>query len=409
MEQRNLCFLTLLRDAVTGVCSPEAMALTKDMDRTLQDQVLELARLHNLFPLLAEQLMRLHPPGLEQMALRACVMEALVRQTMATQSLLTLTRALEQAGVPALVVKGAVCRSLYPSPDLRPSSDEDILIPPELQSAAESVLMKLGYRLAQEEENPEDPVRTWYRDQLRVELHRSLCGALTIAGQTVEPWFDGCFSRSMVWNVGEGEVLTLGIKDHMLYFLLHYYKHFLAGGVGIRQLCDICLFAGRFGVEMDWTELWQVLEQLSLDCLVWNLIDLGIRYLGLDPQAVPEPPRSLRADSEALLLDMLDAGVFGSSTMERKHSSRMTIQAASAQSRHAGTLWTALFPPARSLQRRFPYLRRWPWLLPAAWCARGFGYLREGKDAGGRAVTAARIGRQRLELLEQYGLLNHKT
>ena len=113
MEQRNLCFLTLLRDAVTGVFSPEAMALTKDMDRTLQDQVLELARLHNLFPLLAEQLMRLHPPGLEQTALRACVMEALVRQTMATQSLLTLTRALEQAGVPALVVKGAVCRSLY--------------------------------------------------------------------------------------------------------------------------------------------------------------------------------------------------------------------------------------------------------------------------------------------------------
>ena len=242
-----------------------------------------------------------------------------------------------------------------------------------------------------------------------MELHRSLCGALTIAGQTVEPWFDGCFSRSMVWNVGEGEVLTLGIQDHMLYLLLHFYKHFLAGGVGIRQLCDICLFAGRFWVEMDWTELWQVLEQLSLDCLVWNLMDLGIRYLGLDPQAVPEPPRSLRADSEALLLDMLDAGVFGSSTMERKHSSRMTIQAASAQSRRAGTLWTALFPPARSLQRRFPYLRKWPWLLPAAWCARGFGYLREGKDAGGRAATAARIGRQRLELLEQYGLLNHKT
>mgnify|MGYP000793479473 CR=1 FL=1 len=46
--------------------------------------------------------------------------------------------------------------------------------------------------------------------------------------------------------------------------------------------------------------------------------------------------------------------------MERKHSSHMTIQAASAQSRRAGTLWTALFPPARSLQGRFPYLRRCP-------------------------------------------------
>lgn len=88
------------------------MALAKDMDRSAQDQVLELARLHNLFPLLAQQLMRLHPPGLEAAALRACTVEPWSRQTMATQSLLTLTRALEQASVPALVIKGAVCRSV---------------------------------------------------------------------------------------------------------------------------------------------------------------------------------------------------------------------------------------------------------------------------------------------------------
>ena len=121
-----------------------------------------------------------------------------------------------------------------------------------------------------------------------------------------------------------------------------------------------------------------------------------------------QPPHIPEADSGALLLDMLDAGVFGASTMERKHSGHMTIQAASAQSRRAGTLWTALFPPARSLQGRFPYLRRWPWLLPAAWCARGFGYLREGRRRR-PAATAARIGRQRLEPLEQYGLLDRKA
>ncbi len=70
---------------------------------------------------------------------------------MATQSLLTLTRALEQASVPALVIKCAVCRSLYPSPDLRPSSDEDILIPPESPVRGGSGLETLGYRLAKEE------------------------------------------------------------------------------------------------------------------------------------------------------------------------------------------------------------------------------------------------------------------
>ena len=65
-------------------------------------------------------------------------------------------------------------------------------------------------------------MRTWYTDRPRVELHRSLCGDLTIARQRVEPWFDGRFSRCIVWNVGEGEVLTLGIQDHILYLLLHF-------------------------------------------------------------------------------------------------------------------------------------------------------------------------------------------
>lgn len=47
--------LALLRDGLYGVCSQESRELAANMDRVLQDQVLELARLHNLFPLLAQQ------------------------------------------------------------------------------------------------------------------------------------------------------------------------------------------------------------------------------------------------------------------------------------------------------------------------------------------------------------------
>ena len=53
MELRDRCFLALLRDGLYGVCSQESRELAANMDRVLQDQVLELARLHNLFPLLA--------------------------------------------------------------------------------------------------------------------------------------------------------------------------------------------------------------------------------------------------------------------------------------------------------------------------------------------------------------------
>ena len=321
MKLRDLCFLTLLRDAMAGTCSTEAATLAKSMDWTLENQVLELAQLHHVFPLLAQQLLLLNPPDLRRDVLRHWAMETLARQAMATQALLVLTGALEKAGIPALVVKGAVCRSLYPSPDLRPSSDEDILIQPEDLPAAEQVFRSLGYCL---QSSPEDSVQIWYANPLRVELHCSLCGSMTIAGQAVQPWFDACFSRSISWNVGEGTVRTLAQQDHFLYLILHFYKHFLTGGVGIRQLCDICLFAGKQQANLDWSSLWTELETLSLACLTWNMLDLGIRYLGLDSRAVPKPERIPAADSEDLLQDILEAGVFGSSSLERKHSSRIT-------------------------------------------------------------------------------------
>ncbi len=80
---------------------------------------------------------------------------------------------------------------------------------------------------------------------------------------------------------------------------------------------------------MDWPALWGTLTAMHLERLVWNMMDLGVRYLGLAPHMVWGPPELPKADSEALLLDILDAGVFGSSTMERKHSSLITIRAAS--------------------------------------------------------------------------------
>ncbi len=49
MELRDRCFLALLRDGLYGVCSQESRELAANMDRVLQDQVLELARLHNFF------------------------------------------------------------------------------------------------------------------------------------------------------------------------------------------------------------------------------------------------------------------------------------------------------------------------------------------------------------------------
>lgn len=400
------CFLNLLHDSLTARQSSRTEEMLLALTPDDMDRLIMLAQTHSLLPLIGDQLLSLNPPEELREPLRHAVVQATVRSMQVTYRLLELMEAFEQAGVRALVVKGAICRSLYPNPDLRCSSDEDILVHPEDYDRAESILFSRGFVRA-EGEAAEAQVHTWFARGIHIELHRSLFGDFRAAGKSVEDSFRDCFERMTSWNVSGGHLNTLCIQDHMLYLILHFYKHFLAGGVGIRQVCDICLFAAKNSQSLCWDALWQELRELSADVLVRNIFHIGTDCLGLNLTApwadwLPEP------DSEALLLDVLDAGVFGASTMERKHSSRMTLQAAADGKQSAGTVRSAAFPSAADLQGRYPYLKKLPWLLPVAWVQRGWKYAREGENVGSRAAASAAIGRQRLKLLERYGLIQSR-
>ena len=110
---------------------------------------------------------------------------------------------------------------------------------------------------------------------------------------------------------------------------------------------------------------------------------------------------------EPLLEDMLDAGVFGGSTMERKHSSLVTMGAAQGKGEKSSLLGT-VFPGEAQLSGRYPWLKGRPWLLPAAWGLRIGGYVREGGSLRKRASDSATLGKQRVALMGQYGLIPEK-
>jgi hypothetical protein len=92
------------------------------------------------------------------------------------------------------------------------------------------------------------------------------------------------------------------------------------------------------------------------------------------------------------------------------HSSNMTLNAVSAgkKGKHSdGNVIRTIFPSRHSLEGRFPYLRRMPFLLPVAWASRIIGYAKETMtepDSGASEVL--RIGSQRVELLRQYDIID---
>ena len=67
----------------------------------------------------------------------------------------------------------------------------------------------------------------------------------------------------------------------------------------------------------------------------------------------------------------------------------------------------ALLPSAKKLSGRYPWLEKRPWLLPAAWAARIGTYLKtRGKYGEQSPAASLRIGKERVELLRAYGVID---
>ena len=110
-----------------------------------------------------------------------------------------------------------------------------------------------------------------------------------------------------------------------------------------------------------------------------------------------------------LLLDLLSGGLYGDASMSRKHSSNITLEAVAAQKAGKtarGAFAASVFPTASKLEGRYPYLKKYPYLLPVAWCSRLLHYGKESRNAGGnKASDALKIGAERVELLKNYGII----
>lgn len=357
-----------------------------------------LAAEQKALPMAADVLAPVLPPSV-----RKAAMQGMSVQLRHSAAFLDLYESLEKKGLRPLVVKGIVCRRLYPKPDLRMSADEDLLVRqadfPALLEALRGAGMEIDREDAEQVVACRDPAAGLY-----LELHRSLFPASSQAYGGLNRFFEGAFDRA----AEDGGVWTLCPEDHLLYLILHSFKHFLHSGFGIRQVCDICLFAAAHGGEADWRTLGARLEEARADLFAANLLAIGREYLGIQPvPAVESWLAGFETDCGDLLEDLLSGGIYGGSTQERQHSSRITLNAMleGTGTRGAKRLLRTVFPPKEDLVGTYPWLERQPWLLPAAWLRRIGRYQKENRGRKGAARESIAIGEHRVELLKKYRII----
>ena len=415
MDHVQILFLEALHAALKGRQVDWTSLTTEEYTALMQ-----LAGTQFVLPMVYEAVyscpaVRALPPQIT-LPYRQQTMYQVAIQAQKTADFLALYRALAGQGLNPMVVKGLSCRVLYPNPDSRASADEDLLIDPAEFRTYHAALLGCGFSTDRPEDQLEQGHDTPYRSQedplFMIELHRYLFEPDAEAFGGLNDYFTDAKDRSTTIELSGVTLRTMGHNDHLFYLVLHAYKHFLHSGFGLRQLCDICMFATHYGSQLDWVQFSVNLHSLNLYRFVSALFTIGRQYLGFDPEAacMPEGWISDHIDTDHLLQDLLGAGVFGNSSMSRKHSANMTLDAVAAEK--TGTkqrgIMKSLFPSAKELSHRYHYLEKQPWLLPFAWADRivKYGMETASADADNSAAESLRIGRERIELLREYGIID---
>jgi hypothetical protein len=280
--------------------------------------------------------------------------------------------ALEEAGIPCLVLKGpSIARWLFKPEEARTYVDCDLLVPPDGFDSAVEVLTQVGFH----PDLDEAAMPGWWRehaltafhtdDGAMVDLHRNLPG---VEVDDERLWATLSTSTDEI-TLGDRTARTLSRPARLMHATLHAAQH---GGTG-RDL-EVLERGIDLGDSDDWraaAALAAGLEALPAFAHGLALLPKGAKLaneLGLDPAPAIDVELRARGSAEALTISRLGS--------------------TSGLGPRAALVWHKLFPPATFMRKWSPLARRGRWGLAAAylyrplWVARRTpGALRSWHDA----------------------------
>ena len=371
--------------------------LTAGLSDDEWQELIEKAAQQKVIPMVYETLGNEMPENIKKPC-KSEVLQTVAGQLQRTTEFLAVYKELAAAGIAPLVVKGIICRSVYDKPEYRVSADEDLYIPLAQYPAFHEKMLELGFKTKEPDYKNAHEER-YVKNGLLIEGHWELFPQENDALNALNAHNEGFWTRACTQTVGGVELKTLEPTDHMIFLLLHTYKHFISSGVGVRQICDIAQWSAHN--ELDWKRIYDAMKSMHGEYFAAALFDAGEKYFGMK-----FPEGWERADSSALLNDALDGGIYGSSDMSRKHSGTITLGAVeSAHNENKGVpLMSALFPNRAVMEMSYPWVKKSGALLPVAWGARILRYIGE-RGNNNTAAESMKIGSERLELLKKYRII----
>lgn len=408
MEKSNLEFLSLLKSSLKNEKYDGEKIDFEDLV-----YIYKMSEIHHVVPMIYnaaynEDFFKECDANFQAM-FKSSAFRYIFSQIQRTNHFLEVYKKLSEKNIKILVFKGIIFRNMYNNPDDRISSDEDILIKKEDYEKVKEFFLSEGFEFI---DKGEECAYFSKSTGLCIEVSTSLFSHESKAYGHLNKLFEDVFEKSIKINIDKIDILTLSHEQHLIYIVFHNMKHFLTGGFGIRQVADFSKYIETYGEYINWEKFWSDLKDLNYDTFALNLIEISLKYLGFNNDKITYPDNITSFDelknsqkyyinSESLINDILDAGVFGASTMDRKHTALMTLDA--VEDKKKSNRLKAVFPNVNYLKDNYTYLQKYPILLPVAWGQRILSYLKKNKTSS--YINTMELGKQRIELLKEYKII----
>lgn len=368
--------------------------------------IFTLANQQKLLPIIFEAV-RQSDAANENAALFAAVKQQVISQVLSqvvrSAEFADLYKRLRASRLHPVLVKGALCSRLYPLKDHRISADDDIYVRnSELLACHEQLLAEGLTTNTPADELPTADEVSYLKEgsPLYIELHRHLFDSSEDAHDELNHFF------ADIQPIEMAGFLAMPPHEHLLYLILHAYKHFVSCGIGLRQFCDIGLWAHAYHEQTDWQRLYDQCASVHAATFAAAAFRIASDYLGI-AFALPTPWEA-SIDVEPLLHDTLCGGVYGSNDYTRLHSSTVTLNAVKASRvGKKSSVLSSIFPKKEYFERRYQYLKKHPYLLPVAWIQRIVNYAMEKQTSvDNSAAGSIKLAKERIELMKMYDIID---
>lgn len=282
---------------------------------------------------------------------------------------------LEKRGIKHMALKGVILKELYPSVYHRQMADNDILFDEKYRETIRDIMLSRGYEVEIYNQGNHD---VYIRKPVyNFEMHVSL-----FSGKSYEEYakfYSAPFSMAI-----KGEGAEYGYRfsdeDFYVYIKAHEYKHFSAGGTGLRSLVDTYVFLNAKKDTLDMDKVSQSASALGLSLYEQRTRELSMKVFA------PETARALLAfdlgegddplteTERALLYDFYFVGTYGTTENSVSNNIAKASGGVNAASK-AKYLFRKLFPDKNFYICYNHNVEKKPYLIPFIWFSRMFRFI----------------------------------